>query len=105
VTATIVVAYAALWLAASILLPHGDVPWTRLVPGALLVGTGAELMHVVSVYYLSGKLQSSSELYGGLGVAAAVLVGLYLVARLIVAAALLNATLWERAEARLLSGA
>jgi uncharacterized BrkB/YihY/UPF0761 family membrane protein len=100
VTITIVVGYAALWLAVSIVLPHADAHWTRLLPGALLFGAGADLMHLVSVFYLAGKIESSSELYGGLGVAAALLVGLYLVARLIVAAALLNATLWERAESR-----
>src|SRR5207249_3962514 len=83
----------ALWRAISIALPHGGAPWTRLVPGALFLGAGAELMHLVSVYYLSGKIESSSELYGGLGAAATLLLGLYLVARLIVAAALLNATL------------
>jgi len=99
-TVSIVVGYTALWLAISIALPHGGAPWTRLVPGALFLGAGAELMHLVSVYYLSGKIESSSELYGGLGAAATLLLGLYLVARLIVAAALLNATLWERAESR-----
>jgi uncharacterized BrkB/YihY/UPF0761 family membrane protein len=100
VTVSVVVGYTALWLAISIALPHGDAPWKRLVPGALFLGAGAELLHLVSVYYLSGKIESSSELYGGLGVAAALLLGLYLVARLIVAAALLNATLWQRAESR-----
>jgi uncharacterized BrkB/YihY/UPF0761 family membrane protein len=97
---TIVVVYGALWTAISTLLPHGDAPWTRLVPGALFLGLATQLMHLVTTYYLAGKIDSASELYGGLGVAATVLLGLYLVARLIVAAAVINATLWERARAR-----
>lgn len=38
----------------------------------------------------------STGTYGALGVAAALLVGLFLISRLIVGAATLNATLWER---------
>jgi membrane protein len=56
------------------------------------------------VYYLARRVASASELYGSLGVAAAILVWLYLIGRLVVAAAMLNATrppcsrcrLWER---------
>ena len=38
--------------------------------------------------------------YGALGVAAALLVGLFLVSRLVVASAVVNATLWERRARR-----
>jgi uncharacterized BrkB/YihY/UPF0761 family membrane protein len=96
VTLVIVAAYAGLWLGVSLALPHGDAPWTRLVPGALVVGVGTQLLHLLTVYYLSGRLESASELYGGLGTAATVLLGLYLIGRLVVAAALANAVLWKR---------
>jgi uncharacterized BrkB/YihY/UPF0761 family membrane protein len=96
----IVVVYSAAWVGVSTVLPHGDAPWARLVPGALLLGVGTQLLHLVTVYYLAGKIHSASELYGGLGVAATVLLGLYLLARLIVAAAVMNATLAERAAVR-----
>jgi uncharacterized BrkB/YihY/UPF0761 family membrane protein len=66
------------------------------VPGALVVGVGTQLLHLLTVYYLSGRLESASELYGGLGTAATVLLGLYLIGRLVVAAALANAVLWKR---------
>ena len=97
-TATLAIGlgFAALWLGASVVLPHGDAPWTRLVPGALFLGAGTQLVHLATVYYLAGKLQKSSELYGSLGVAATLLLGLYFLARLIVGAAVLNATLWEQ---------
>jgi uncharacterized BrkB/YihY/UPF0761 family membrane protein len=93
----IVVAYALLWLAASARLPRPPgVPWSALVPGALLFATGAQLLHLVTVFYLVGKLESSSELYGALGGAAAVLLWLFLIGRVVVGSAVLNATLWER---------
>jgi uncharacterized BrkB/YihY/UPF0761 family membrane protein len=92
-----VLAFAALWLAASTRLPRPrGVPWIALVPGAVLFGVGAQLLHLVTVFYLAGKLQSSSELYGALGGAAAVLLWLFLIGRLVVGSAVLNATLWER---------
>jgi membrane protein len=51
---------------------------------------------LLSVYYLAHRVQRASELYGSLGTAAAILAWLYVVARLMVASAMLNAALWER---------
>jgi uncharacterized BrkB/YihY/UPF0761 family membrane protein len=81
------------------LLPHGDAPWTALIPGALLVGVGMGALNLVSVYWLSHRIQSASQLYGSLGVAAAILAWLYLVGRFIVASAMLNASIWEQRQA------
>lgn len=92
-----VLPFAALWLVVSRLLPHDRrAPWTALVPGALLVGTGVWLAHLFSVYVLATRVDKASSLYGSLGVAAALLAWLYLFGRLMVAGAMLNATLWER---------
>jgi uncharacterized BrkB/YihY/UPF0761 family membrane protein len=44
----------------------------------------------VTVYYLARRITSASELYGTLGVAAALLLGLFIVGRLIVVSAELN---------------
>jgi uncharacterized BrkB/YihY/UPF0761 family membrane protein len=95
-----VVAFFLLWMVISYLLPHGDVGWRELVPGALLVAVGAQAMHLVVVYYLARKLERSSELYGSLGTASAMLLGLYMVGRLLVAAPMLNATLDRRRRER-----
>jgi uncharacterized BrkB/YihY/UPF0761 family membrane protein len=93
----VVVAFGVLWLVASVLLPRAPgAPWTALIPGALLFAAGAQLLHLLTVFYLAGKLQHSSELYGALGGAAAVLLWLFLIGRIIVGSAVLNATLWER---------
>jgi uncharacterized BrkB/YihY/UPF0761 family membrane protein len=76
-------------------LPHRSTSWRDLLPGALLVALGTEAIHIVVVLYLVPKLGHSSELYGALGTATVILLWLYLLARLLVAAAFLNAALWD----------
>jgi uncharacterized BrkB/YihY/UPF0761 family membrane protein len=96
VTFLLVAVYAAGALWAMRLLPHGDAPWTALVPGAILVGVGLEALHLFTALYLVPRLGRSSELYGSLGAATVILLWLYILARLITLSAFLNATLWER---------
>jgi uncharacterized BrkB/YihY/UPF0761 family membrane protein len=92
-----IVPFAALWITTSRLLPHDPAaPLLAHVPGALFVGTGVWLANLVSTLYLVHKITSSSELYGSIGIAAAMLAWLYLLGRLMVGSAMLNATLWAR---------
>ena len=84
---------AVLWIMDK--LPHRSASWRDLLPGAVLVALGTEVIHIVVVLYLVPKLGHSSELYGALGSATVILLWLYLLARLLVAAAFLNAALWE----------
>jgi uncharacterized BrkB/YihY/UPF0761 family membrane protein len=93
------VAYAACWLGVSRVLPHGDAPWTALVPGAVLMGFGSAALHFVTVVYVAHHLASATRLYGTLGSAAALLSFLYLFGRLVVGAATLDASLWDRQAA------
>jgi membrane protein len=88
--------YAGLWLLVSVRLPHRGTGWTALIPGALVFGLGLEVLHVVVAYFITPYAIAKEGTYGALGVAAALLVGLFLVSRLIVAAAVVNATLWQR---------
>ncbi len=91
--------YAAVALWVMWLLPHADdVPARALLPGAALVALGTEAIHVFVVLYLVPRLGRSSELYGSLGAATVILLWLYITARLIIAAAFLNATAWRRAR-------
>ena len=76
-------------------LPHRSTTWRDLLPGAVLVALGAQAIHLAVVLYLAPKIGRSSELYGALGAATVILLWLYLLARLMVAAAFLNAALWE----------
>jgi uncharacterized BrkB/YihY/UPF0761 family membrane protein len=77
-------------------LPRRAERWQELLPGAALVAVGAEIIHVAVVFYFAPKLERSSELYGALGTAAAILLWLYFSARLVSIGAFLNATLWDR---------
>ena len=98
-TLLLVVVYAAGAVWAMRLLPHGDAPWTALIPGAVLVGVGLQALHLFTVLYLVPRLGRSSELYGSLGAATVILLWLYIIARLVTLSAFLNATLWERRTA------
>ena len=66
------------------------------MPGAVLMGVSVWLAHFLSVYYLAHQVDRASELYGSLGVAAALLAWLYVLSRLMVASAMLNASRWEQ---------
>ena len=79
-------------------LPSRTDAWRAHLPGALLLALGFQLLQLVVVLYLAPKLGRSSQLYGSLGAATVILLWLYLIARLIVAAAFLNASLWERRQ-------
>ena len=64
--------------------------------GALAVALGLEILHAVIAYVITPWALAKQGTYGALGVAAALLVGLFLISRLVVASAVVNATLWER---------
>ena len=85
------VAVLVMWL-----LPRRAERWQELVPGAVVIAIGAQLISVAVVFYFAPKIGRSSELYGTLGTASVLLIWLYLIARLITSGAFLNATLWER---------
>ena len=88
--------YTALWVLISKRLPHRDATWRDLVPGALVLGFGIEALHVVTAYVLAPYASSKQGTYGSLGIAAALLLGLFLISRLVVASAVVNATLVAR---------
>ena len=89
-------AFGGIWLALSWLLPHGDVDWKALIPGALLVAVGVQVIHLGTVLFIAGRIERSSETYGSLGVAFTMLFWLFVVSRVIVASAMLNAALAQR---------
>jgi uncharacterized BrkB/YihY/UPF0761 family membrane protein len=91
-----VVPYAALWVLVSLQLPHRDAPWTALLPGAVVFGLGVQVFHGVIAYVITPLALAKQGTYGALGIAAALLFGLFLISRLVVGAADVNATLWER---------
>ena len=105
VTLITFVVYAALWLAASITLPRAPgSPWGALLPGAVLTAVGLQVLHVVVVYYFVDRLGRASAVYGALGVALVVLAWLFLLGQLTVAAAELDAAIWEQRVVRARAG-
>jgi uncharacterized BrkB/YihY/UPF0761 family membrane protein len=104
VSVVLLVPYAGLWQLVSLRLPHRGADARALLPGAILFGVGMELVNLASAYVLGPLALSKQGTYGALGVAAVLLTGLYLVSRVIVGAAVLNAVLWERRAAARPSG-
>ena len=90
------VAAGLIWLVVSMRLPHSRARPRDLVPGAILYAVGILGVQVFNAYILGRVLAEKSSTYGTLGAAAAVLLSLYLIGRIIVAAAVVNATLFER---------
>ena len=84
-----------LFLWVSLRLPHGDAPWQALLPGALVVAIGFQVLHEVVVIYLGPKPESSTSLYGSLGFATTIIFFVYLVATLVVASPILNRSLHD----------
>jgi membrane protein len=95
-TAVALAVTTALALYAMWLLPHRATDVRELLPGAVLVAVGYELVQIAVIFYFAPRLGRSEETYGAFGSAATMLVWLYVLSRLVTVAAFLNATLWDR---------
>ena len=73
-----------------------DMPWTALLPGAVVFGIGLEVLHLVTVYWIATQIEHKTDTYGAIGFALALLLWAYLLGRLITSAAVVNETLWAR---------
>jgi uncharacterized BrkB/YihY/UPF0761 family membrane protein len=93
------VPFFGIWLGLEWLLPHGDAPWRALIPGAVLVAIGMEIIHLGTVLFLARRIEHASATYGSFGAALTLMVWLYIVSRVIVGSAMLNASLWHRSQA------
>jgi membrane protein len=91
---------AAIWLGMSLRLPHAGAPWTALIPGAILYGVGLLFVRGFDKYLLDLLHEQRRSSYGTLGTASAILLSLFLIGRLVVASAVINATLAARRAAR-----
>jgi uncharacterized BrkB/YihY/UPF0761 family membrane protein len=91
---------AAIWLGMSLRLPHAGAPWTALLPGAILYGVGLLAVRAFDKYLLDLLHEQRRSSYGTLGTASAILLSLFLIGRLVVFSAVINATLAARRRAR-----
>ena len=89
-------AFFGIWLWLEWLLPHGDAPLRALIPGAIIFALGLQVVHLTTALFIGDKVARANETYGSLGVAFTVLAWLYILSRIIVASAMLNAARWER---------
>ena len=91
-----VFALAGLWLIVSLELPHSDAGWTDLIPGSVFYAVGFTGVVLFNNLILGHLIHSKTSTYGALGTAATLLLAFFFVGRVIVGAAVLNATLFER---------
>jgi uncharacterized BrkB/YihY/UPF0761 family membrane protein len=94
---TLVTAVALLigWAWVSSVLPHRDVGWRGLLPGSTLLAISMMLVNMAIVYF-TWRAQHASSFYGALGLSIVLLFWLYVLARVIIAAAVLNASYYVR---------
>lgn len=92
------VLYFVIALRLSEVLPHRDVSRRALVPGAVLVAVGVQGLHLFTAYYLAGSADRATSVYGAIGAALVILLWLFIMARLIIGGAVLNAELAARRE-------
>jgi len=87
------------WLLASLWLPREECQWWELLPGALIVGVGAGVLHLLTITYVAHVVSRKSSLYGAIGIAVALLLWTYFAGRLLTASIAANASLWRRRHA------
>jgi len=92
----------SLWWWVSWRLPHPPTSSRSLIPGALFMAVGVEALHLLTTYWIGTLVVRRSNTYGAVGVALAVLFWVYVLGRIIVGSAGINATLWRRRERVLL---
>src|SRR6516162_7959943 len=88
----------AVWWWVSWKLPHAPVPASALIPGALLMAVGADVLQLLTTYWIGNLVARKTSTYGAVGVALAVLLWVYILGRIMVASAGLNVALWSRRE-------
>ena len=88
----------ALWWWVSWKLPHAPAPARVLIPGAVLMAAGADVLQLLTTYWIGHLVARKTSTYGAVGIALAVLLWVYILGRIIVGSAGLNAALWYRRE-------
>lgn len=89
-----------LWWWVSWKLPHAPTPTRALVPGALLMAVGVDVLQLLTTYWIGYLVARKTSTYGAVGIALAVLLWVYILGRIVVGSAGLNAALWYRRQNR-----
>ena len=94
-----IVASGAAWYLASWWMPREECAWWALLPGAVIVGLGVGVLHLLTLTYVAHVVTRKSSLYGAIGIALALLLWTYFAGRLLTASIAANASLWKRRDA------
>jgi uncharacterized BrkB/YihY/UPF0761 family membrane protein len=86
------------WWWVSWKLPHASCPARALIPGALLMAVGADVLQLLTTYWIGHLVARKTHTYGAVGIALAVLLWVYILGRIVVGSAGLNAALWYRRQ-------
>jgi uncharacterized BrkB/YihY/UPF0761 family membrane protein len=100
VFAAMIAPLAGLWLLVSLRLPHGTASWKALLPGAFVVAVGFQVSHGLVVYFLAWKLEHMSPTFTAIGSVTTLLFYMYVAARIVVTAPILNASLHAELRGR-----
>jgi uncharacterized BrkB/YihY/UPF0761 family membrane protein len=87
-------------LVISVYLPRQPTRWPDLVPGAAFLALGVLVLQIVTVYWIAHQVETKTDTYGAIGTALALLLWSYLLGRLVIASAVINASLWQRRTER-----
>ena len=88
------------WWWVSWKLPHAPVSARALIPGALLMAVGADVLQLLTTYWIGNLAARKTNTYGAVGIALVVLLWVYILGRIMVGSAGLNAALYFRRENR-----
>jgi uncharacterized BrkB/YihY/UPF0761 family membrane protein len=88
--------YVLMWMLVFQMLPRGTTDPGSSLPGAVVTASTLAGMQAISVLYLPGAIERSSELYGAIGVSIATLGWFFILGRVIAYCLALNAVVFER---------
>ena len=89
-------AYAAAWLAQTLVLPRATRDPSSLLPGAALVGATFAVLGWGAQFFLVPRLESGSAALSGVGITAVILGWLFIASRIMVASLAVNAVIYEQ---------
>jgi hypothetical protein len=85
------------WLVSARAIPHAEgATWRDLLPGPIAFGVGFEVLHVITIVWISHLIENKTDTYGVLGTALALLFWSYVMGRVIALSAVVNASRWFR---------
>lgn len=90
------VVYATAWLVLTWMLPRGTDDPGALLPGSVFMAAVIACLHAVGQWYLPGRFERASQLFGAIGVTVVTLGWFFLIGRAAVISMEINSVVYER---------